>query len=642
MTMIELVEMLGIRSLEILWLPMLAWTAFWLLMEGVLYLRRDLHPAKRYRAYQAVLMSLPIGLVVALVADAASLIPVSPVYVILDRPAVIVAAPAIAEAVDVAGSGWRPSLSLILVIGVILTTLAALVQTARLAVDAVALNRFRRSLLGSDFEASTAQVDGARGVVEVIETADVAVPMTFGLLRPIVVIPASLKERDRRLALAHELVHVRQYDYLAQWLESFVAAIFAIHPAVHILRRRCDLLREMSCDAALLGDPSVNPRSYADLLFRLVHPPSVPHPASVSMADSKPHLHKRLHAMKSYINSAHIDPVGSAWTVALCIVILGAGALVVPQVFAQRSEAPPPPPILTDAAPAPATTNSAIVPFSMEGPDAPMLILDGEPYEGRLDELDRTQIRLIEVQKGERALEEYGERGRNGVIHITTGDGPPPPPPPPHPRADTSAYVVVESMPELIGGLRSIQEQIRYPEEARAAGVEGRVFVSFNVDEQGNVVDPEVTRGVGSGLDAEALRVVRNARFIPGEQAGQPVRVRMAIPITFSLGSQGAAAQKAEEGVPASFTVTGVHPNPFNETAALRVDLPEGAEVGVEVFDVTGRRVLSLPNRSLPAGAGHSIQIDGSSMASGTYVYRITATFGGSTQTVTGNLTLVK
>lgn len=115
------------------------------------------------------------------------------------------------------------------------------------------------------------------------------------------------------------------------------------------------------------------------------------------------------------------------------------------------------------------------------------------------------------------------------------------PPPPPEPAeeeqedAEPEVFVAVEQMPELIGGLQSLQEQIKYPELARKAGVEGMIVVQFVVDKQGNVVEPEVLRGIGAGCDQEAIRVVRQAKFNPGRQRGKPVRVKMSLPIRFSL-----------------------------------------------------------------------------------------------------------
>lgn len=120
-------------------------------------------------------------------------------------------------------------------------------------------------------------------------------------------------------------------------------------------------------------------------------------------------------------------------------------------------------------------------------------------------------------------------------LDAPTREAPPPPPPREEVEEEPEIFVIVEEMPELVGGLAAIQSQIRYPEIARKAGVEGRVFVQFVVDEQGNVVDPVVTRGLGAGLDEEAIRAVSNAKFTPGKQRGQPVRVRMSLPITFRL-----------------------------------------------------------------------------------------------------------
>ena len=97
-------------------------------------------------------------------------------------------------------------------------------------------------------------------------------------------------------------------------------------------------------------------------------------------------------------------------------------------------------------------------------------------------------------------------------------------------------YVIVEQWPELIGGLSGLQAKVKYPEIARKANVEGRVIVQFIVDENGNVRDTEVLRGVGAGLDEEATRVIsEHAEFIPGHRDGKPVAVRLSIPIAFKL-----------------------------------------------------------------------------------------------------------
>jgi len=109
------------------------------------------------------------------------------------------------------------------------------------------------------------------------------------------------------------------------------------------------------------------------------------------------------------------------------------------------------------------------------------------------------------------------------------------PPPPPQEEEEEDFFVVVENMPELIGGLAELQQKVRYPEMARKAGIEGRVIIQFIVNEQGNVENPRVVRGIGGGCDEEALRAVKQAKFRPGRQRGQPVRVQYSLPVVFKL-----------------------------------------------------------------------------------------------------------
>ncbi|MGM0546384.1 MAG: energy transducer TonB [Bacteroidota bacterium] len=114
-------------------------------------------------------------------------------------------------------------------------------------------------------------------------------------------------------------------------------------------------------------------------------------------------------------------------------------------------------------------------------------------------------------------------------------DDPLPEPEEPEEEEEEDFFVAVEDMPELKGGLAALQQKINYPDMARKAGIEGRVIIQFIVNEQGEVEDPKVVRGIGGGCDEEALRVVKEAEFEPGQQRGKPVRVQYSLPITFQL-----------------------------------------------------------------------------------------------------------
>ena len=101
-------------------------------------------------------------------------------------------------------------------------------------------------------------------------------------------------------------------------------------------------------------------------------------------------------------------------------------------------------------------------------------------------------------------------------------------------------HPLVETSPEFPGGVealyRYMAENIRYPEQAKIDGVQGRVFVRFVIDTDGSVKDAKVLRGIGSGCDEEALRVVNAMpKWRPGTVDGKPVRAEYNLPINFQL-----------------------------------------------------------------------------------------------------------
>ena len=97
---------------------------------------------------------------------------------------------------------------------------------------------------------------------------------------------------------------------------------------------------------------------------------------------------------------------------------------------------------------------------------------------------------------------------------------------------------VVEKMPEIIGGLKSISSKIKYPEEAKKAGVEGTVYVMAYINEAGIVDKVEVLKGIGYGCDEVAAEAVKNTRFKPGYNNGKPVKVKVVVPIKFKLSKE--------------------------------------------------------------------------------------------------------
>lgn len=101
-------------------------------------------------------------------------------------------------------------------------------------------------------------------------------------------------------------------------------------------------------------------------------------------------------------------------------------------------------------------------------------------------------------------------------------------------------FVIVEQMPEFPGGDLALRKylasEIKYPAIALENGIHGKVFVSFVIDETGNIASVDLLRGVDIFLDKEALRVVKSLpKWKPGKQGGKPVKVRFSVPIQFEL-----------------------------------------------------------------------------------------------------------
>jgi len=94
----------------------------------------------------------------------------------------------------------------------------------------------------------------------------------------------------------------------------------------------------------------------------------------------------------------------------------------------------------------------------------------------------------------------------------------------------------VDKMPEPIGGTYAIQEKVVYPEIAKRAGIEGKIFVKAFIDEKGDVVAAEIIKGIGSGLNEAAVNAIRQTKFSPAIHRGKPVKVQVVIPILFKLG----------------------------------------------------------------------------------------------------------
>lgn len=160
---------------------------------------------------------------------------------------------------------------------VLVWLLGCALMLLRVASSYHALFRLRRRL-GSVPAAQRAQAQqlaeifGIRRRVRLFTSHQIALPMTIGALRPLVVLPpdfaSHLAPAEFASVIAHELAHIKRWDYLTNLLQRLVQALLFFHPAIWFISRQLLIERELACDDWAVK--MCEPRRYASCLTRLV------------------------------------------------------------------------------------------------------------------------------------------------------------------------------------------------------------------------------------------------------------------------------------------------------------------------------------------------------------------------------------
>lgn len=110
-------------------------------------------------------------------------------------------------------------------------------------------------------------------------------------------------------------------------------------------------------------------------------------------------------------------------------------------------------------------------------------------------------------------------------------------------------FEIVEEMPVFPGGdakmFKHVYENINYPAEAKAKGIQGLVVLGFTVYEDGSLHDFKILRDLDGGCGEEAIRVTKlMPKWLPGKQRGKPVKVAYKLPVRFRLDGNGKDVKK--------------------------------------------------------------------------------------------------
>ena len=141
---------------------------------------------------------------------------------------------------------------------------------------------------------------GIRRTVALKTSPEVYIPMSTGILSPVIIVPESVIDNSAsdqlEMILTHELAHIKRCDYLTRLLQNMLKVVFFFHPLFHLMKRKLAKEREHICDDWVI-DVTNRRSKYAECLVsfleRAVHKP-VNIPVSMAMAERRRDIPKRI------------------------------------------------------------------------------------------------------------------------------------------------------------------------------------------------------------------------------------------------------------------------------------------------------------------------------------------------------------
>jgi TonB family protein len=339
--------------------------------------------------------------------------------------------------------------------------LRRLMSTSRDVTDPRALHLLRE----------TASALGLRRTPYLLRSSHALVPLTWGLLRPRVLLPdeaGEWEEERLRAVLAHELAHIRRGDWLVHVSAQIACAAYWFHPLFWTAERALGRESEHAADDEVLGiglDGSVYAAHLLDIV-RAARTPMPPRRTVVAMARTS-QLERRITALLDVAVNRGTRSMRAA---------MATGTLAI---------------IVT----------------------LPLAAMTIQPSALYMDVV----VQMLDLPPVAPAVDAQGPDPMHPVVrYVAPGD------------TTTGASIVPPTIAEYT-------TPALYSDRARQRGTEGIVSVALHVDERGRVANARVIKGLGDGLDQNALVAVRQWRFQPGTSNGGAVAMDAEVDIEFNL-----------------------------------------------------------------------------------------------------------
>lgn len=362
--------------------------------------------------------------------------------------------------------------------------------------------------------------------VRLLVSARVLTPMLVGWIKPAIVVPLSLLSGfpppQVELIIAHELGHIRRWDYLANVVQVVIETLLFYHPVVHAISRDVRNAREECCDDLVLQVASGNALAYARALAGLEELRHDSGFAAPALAAGGGELLTRIRRIVGVAATAQPAPRLSALPLVLAAAALVFGAWRMQQRHADLSD-------VLDALPAQALALVSGNPQFVAAPRLSVALPAPElaPLARLVIEAPDAGVRIVPAPASFTAMQ------RPRVSDLVPE------------RVRLSDVVPEISAAGLAADAQAAPLQVVapvYPPRAMAASVEGRVELSYRIGADGSVSQVRVLHAQPAGVFEDAARAALGAWRFPASAAGQ-VRTQN---FAFSLRGRATADDKCQ------------------------------------------------------------------------------------------------
>jgi bla regulator protein blaR1 len=362
-------------------------------------------------------------------------------------------------------------------------------------------------------------------------SAEVVEPTVIGIVEPIVVLPAAydLEPAELDAVFAHELAHVARRDNLTALAVQLVCALFWFDPLHRIARRKLVELRERVCDELVL-DRGCDRTAYVTALARSCET-SFHSPAVACMSGLK--LSERMESIMTHETRRHWP----SWITRSVVTVAVAAAAIAfatvapaPQVIAGET-------VSTDVYDfdvrlLPGFDGRHKLLVHLNGPEGTILTstsavaslpdvrtmtteYGGKTYKFAVNiAANGNATATLEVREGTALVLSKTEQFENLMARPTFRD---------------------EDREGITGPVVTHRVNPHYPDAAKQKGIFGVVILATDINENGDVTDARVLKGLPEGLDQAAMAAVRQWKFRPAMKDGKPVATTFNLTINFRL-----------------------------------------------------------------------------------------------------------